>query len=98
MGKDYTDYKNSLNVLGLQTLEERRKFLCLTFSKKCLRNDKVKDLFKLNKTKHQMKKRKTYKYEMVRAKTKRYKQSSLPYMTKLLNEENELKRKIMKNI
>ena len=45
-----------------------------------------------------MKKRKTYKYEMIRAKSKRYKQSSLPYMTKLLNEEHELKRKIMKNI
>ena len=98
MGKDYTNYENSLNVLGLDTLEKRRKLLCLKFSKKCLISEKVKDLFKLNKTKHQMKKRKTNKYEMIRAKTKRYKQSSLPYMTKLLNEEHEQKRKIMKKI
>ena len=98
MGKDYTNYENSLKVLGLDTLEKRRKFLCLKFSKKCLISEKVKDLFKLNRTKHQMKKRKTLKYEMIKAKTKRYKQSSLPYMTKLLNEEHEQKSQIMKRI
>ena len=85
-------------MLGLDTLEKRRNFLCLKFSKKCLISEKVKDLFKLNRTKHQMKKRKTPKYEMIKAKTKRYKQSSLPYMTKLLNEEHEQKSQIMKRI
>ena len=34
MGKDYTTYKNGLKALNLETLEIRRKFLCLKFAKK----------------------------------------------------------------
>ena len=32
----YTDYHSALEILNLETLRERRKKLCLKFSKKCL--------------------------------------------------------------
>ena len=55
-------------------------------------------MFKYKNTKHLMKKRKEEKYEIKFAKTKRYKQSSLPYnMTKLRNNENAANMKIIQN-
>ena len=97
MGKSYTTYKNGLKELNIESLENRRKFLCLKFAKNCLKNEKLKDMFKYKNTKHLMKKRKEEKYEIKFAKTKRYKQSSLPYMTKLLNDENATNMKIIQN-
>ena len=44
-------------MLKIDTLEKRREKLCLSFAKKCLNNEKVKDMFPLNKTEHKMKKR-----------------------------------------
>ena len=55
----------------------------------------MKQIFELNKSKHQMKKRISRKYENKKARTKRYKQSSVPYMTKLLNDEQQKKYKHM---
>ena len=97
MGNEYTTYEKGLEILNIETLENRRKFLCLKFAKNCLKNEKMNELFKNKKPKHQMKKRNEEKYEIKIAKTKRYKQSSLPYMTKLLNNEHKEKIKIMKN-
>ena len=97
MGKSYTTYKNGLKELNIESLENRRKFLCLKFAKNCLKNEKLKDLFKHKKAKHLMKKRKEDKYEIKLAKTKRYKQSSLPYMRKLLNNEHETNMKMINN-
>ena len=45
LGDDYIDYKNALAMLGLQTLTERRKSLCLKFGKKCLKSEKFKHWF-----------------------------------------------------
>ena len=39
---DQTEYKESLNVLKLTTLTERRNLLSVTFAKKCLANQKTK--------------------------------------------------------
>ena len=64
--------------------------------KNCLKNEKVKTLFPLNKTKHCMTKRKQQKYQTKKQNTNRYKKSALPYMRKLLNNENERNNKIMK--
>ena len=49
MGDKYKDYENSLKYLKLDSLSERRKKLCLNFAKKCLRNEKTKSFFPLNK-------------------------------------------------
>ena len=43
-----------------------------------------------------MKKRHETKYKTKMVKTKRYKQSALPFMRKLLNEEHKLKNQNMK--
>ena len=95
MGKDYKSYKNGLKELRLETLEKRREILCLKFAKRCLKNEKVKQIFEKNKSKHQMKKRTPRIYENKKARTKRYKQSSVPYMTKLLNDEHTKKYRSM---
>ena len=96
MGKNYSSYKNSLKILKLDTLENRRDFLCLKFAKNCLTNEKMKKLFPLNKTEHHMKKRKVFKFQQKKIKTKRWNRSALPYMTRLLNNENQRKNKILK--
>ena len=96
MGSDYTSYKNDLRKLRLVTLEKRRESLCLKFAKKCIQSEKLKDLFPLQKSKHPMKKRHETKYKTKMVKTKRYKQSALPFMRKLLNEEHKLKNQNMK--
>ena len=98
MGTTYRTYKNSLKILKLDTLEKRREKLCLQFAKKCAMNDKLKIMFPLNKKKHNMKMRKEKKYKILKANTKRLKQSALPYMRRLLNDEYEMKAKVMKII
>ena len=58
----------------------------------------MKDLFPVKKFKHKMKKRNIRKYETKQIKTKRFARSDLPYMTNLLNKDEEEKRKMMRNI
>ena len=48
LGSKYTEYESALDKIDLETLSERREKLCLKFAKKCLKNDKTKDMFKLN--------------------------------------------------
>ena len=98
MGKSYTNYKEGLKELKLDTLEKRRTILSLRFAKKCLKNEKLKTLFPLNKSKHNMKKRNKRKYQTRKIKTKRLENSAIPYMTKLLNIEESKKQKIIENL
>ena len=71
--------------------------MCLKFAKKCTLNEKLKNLFPLNKNDHKMKLRKQKKYKILKANTKRYKQSALPYMRRLLNDEDAKKSLFLKN-
>ena len=48
LGEQYYSYKNALEVLSLETLDNRRNQLCLKFAKKCEKHDKFKNWFKLN--------------------------------------------------
>ena len=80
-------------MLKIDTLDTRRKNLCLAFAKKCLRNDKVKDMFPKKKFNHVMNLRKRKKYEVFKANTNRYKKSAVPYMRNLLNQDFERKAK-----
>jgi hypothetical protein len=87
LGRKYTTYKDGLKIPKIDDLETRRKKLCLSFAKKCVKHEKVKDMFPLRKSKHQMKKRTKRKYQNTRTRTKRYKKSTIPYMTSLLNND-----------
>ena len=97
MGKDYSTYKEGLKLLKINNLKLRRDKLCLSFAKKCIKNEKVKNMFPLRKVIHGMKKRKHRKFQNVRTNTTRYKQSAIPYMVKLLNDEDEEKCSILKD-
>jgi len=94
LGKNFRNYNDGLKILHLQNLNDRRENFCLKFAQKCLKNDKVKNMFplKLN----QMKKRKSEKFKVKFSKTKRYRKSAIPYMVKLLNINNNTKEKNMK--
>ena len=85
LGQKYKGYRNALNILNLESLEERRENLCLRFARKCIRNDKTKDMFPLNRKAHNMKTRNFEKYEVQHANTDRLRKSAIIYMQKLLN-------------
>ena len=72
--------------LNLQTLEQRRKYLCLNFAKSSIENKTLNDLFPENdqtrKTRH------TEKYKVSYANTDRMRKSSIIYMQNLLNEDD----------
>ena len=95
LGNSYTNYTNGLKTLNLESLVKRRKLLCLRFAKNCIKNEKVKNLFTRNVSKHKMKKRKRKVFKVPQANTERYKNSAIPYMTKLLNKECEIKNLFM---
>ena len=72
----------------MDTLDQRREKQNLKFAKKCLKIETMKALFPLNQKKHDMKSRKTLKYKVIKAKTERFKKSSVISMQKLLNKDH----------
>ena len=60
-------------------------------------NEKLKDMFHLEKTNHKMTYSKQKKYKSLKVSTKRYKQFALPYVRKLPNDEYTKKSIIVKN-
>ena len=87
LGKKYKTYKESLLLLNLSTLEERRDTLSLRWAKKCTENEKVAHMFPLNKKKHKYNTRNKEKYTVFKANTERMKRSPIIYMQHLLNKE-----------
>ena len=89
----YTSYKTGLEYLNLQTLEQRRELLCLRFAKKCLQNEKVKDMFPKKISVHKMKKRRNKPFKENNTKTKRYGKSAIHicknFSTKILKRKTK---------
>ena len=71
----------------MDTLEDRREILSLKFAKKCLENEKMKNMFPLNEKSHQMNTRKGEKYRVQYSNTERLKNSAITYMQNLLNQQ-----------
>ena len=92
LGQRYMGYRKSLEFLGIQTLKERRKELCLKFAQKCLSNPKLRGMFPENRKAHQMKTRDPERFIIEKARTERFKRSPLNYMRMLLNKENRKKK------
>ena len=86
-GKYYLNYVEALKCLNLDTLEKRRKKLNLNFAKKCIKLDNMTTLFPLRDVQHEMYSRNKVKSVENRAKSVRYKKSSVPHMQSLLNED-----------
>ena len=66
----YTTYRAGLKYLNMQTLEQRREVLCLRFAKRCLKTEKVKNMFPKNDSGQKMKKKKMKKFKENKVKTK----------------------------
>ena len=94
----YKNYENALNVMKMDSLEERREKLCLKFAKACVRNEKLSDIFPRNNKQHSMEKRSKEIYCVRRAKTERMRKSAVIGMQKLLNKDVMEKREILRKI
>ena len=81
LGKQYLTYEQALADLKMDTLKERRKMLCSKFAKKAQKHEKFESWFKLSENAAPT------KFLPVPYRTKRYKNSPLPYLTELFNEE-----------
>ena len=92
--QSYTTYKNALNILDLETLEERREKFSLKFALKCLKCSHTENLFEHKEKHHEMKLRHSEQFEVTHVKTQRYKNSAVPYMQKLLNKHYQQKEEL----
>ena len=88
LGNKYTNYENSLEVIGLENLEERRTSLAFKFGQNCIQNQRIRKLFPLRKKQHKFKTRKEEKFKIFKCKKKRLQTSTIPYLRKILNENN----------
>ena len=86
LGEKFISYKKSLDMLGIQTLKERREDFCLRFAKKSLKNPKLKNMFPMNNS-NTILTRKPEKFKVEFARNERFKKSPIIYMQRLLNEE-----------
>ena len=85
LGMNYSTYKDALKQLNLETLESRRILLCEKFTKKAIKDPKHKNWFRLN-TRETKTRQPQPKFCPVVARTKRFENSPLAYLTSLLNE------------
>ena len=83
----YKNYENAQLVLDLQTLKERRTFLCLEFARKCLKNTKMKSLFPANTRIEGMNPRSKEHFKVNFALTERLKSGPIIFMQNILNSE-----------
>ena len=81
----YSDYKSALIQLNLETLSERREKLLEKFATTSIANRKLHEYFNIRKTTHQMKLRDPDFYRTTRARTERFRTSSILSMQRLLN-------------
>ena len=83
----YISYEISLNIVQLETLFKRREKLLYSFGKKSTIIEQTKHLFKRKETLHSMNTRTTEKYEVIHANTERLRNSTVPYIQRLMNKK-----------
>ena len=87
LGDKYISYEQALQKLELENLHDRRKYLGLSFAKKCCKNPKTSDMFPRNSRIHNMDTRKPEEFKVQHANTDRLLKSSIIYMQNLLNDD-----------
>ena len=97
-GKNYESYSNTLSELGMKSLSDRRKLLCLKFAKKSLKVENFGHLFPLNSKSHDMRARNSNTYKVTKSYSKRYLQSAIPSMQRLLNRDMQEQRNSLKKL
>ena len=88
---NYKNYESALEMLNLDTLQERRRKQCLKFAKDCLKHEQMKKMFPENEINGIIETRHKEKYKVNKANTERYKKSAIPYFQTMLNEEERIK-------
>lgn len=81
----YTDYAAACQIFNTNTLEQRRKQLCLKFAKKNLLSDK--SFFTLLNANVNLRQRKQ-KVTEFKCNTSRFQRSSIPFLASLINTES----------
>ena len=86
----YRNYEHALKLSGLKSLTERRKYICLKFAKKAFKNPKYQHWFCVNPEVTGVKTR-SEKPDLkpVQARTDRFANSPIAYLTRLLNEDRK---------
>ena len=84
LGSAYSTYQNALDILQLDSLEQRRNVLALKFAKKSEKHQKFQSWF-IRAKKPVNTRTKTPKYCEVKANHTRFQKSPLSYLTKILN-------------
>ena len=82
---DYTTYTEALVTLDIQSLQDRRIQLCKEFAIKASSSVKFSRWFPCSDFSSRMQLRKRAHFKPYRFKTNRFKNSTLPYLTSLLN-------------
>ena len=72
--------------------------MALSFAKKSLRKDSFSSVFPLNENVHQMKTRNPDKYVIKNGNTDRMRRSAVPFLQRLLNEDNNKQRKDLRKL
>ena len=83
----FDPYEDSLILVRLETLYQRRQKLLYSFGKKCINIEQTKHLFIKKKTEHPMSKRYQETFQVVHANTERLRNSTVPYIQRLLNKK-----------
>ena len=94
LGKEYEkfkSYEDALTKANLEPLECRREELCEKFAAKCLKNDKTKSMFPIKDKTHNMLTRGEEYFDVKFAHTGRLKDSAIPYMQRILNNDEKFK-------
>ena len=90
LGSQYTFYDSALDILNLETLENRREKLCLNFALKCETNPNHSKWFLKSPAGPATRNQTTY--QPVWTRTNRFRDSPVPYMTNLLNDHYKNKK------
>ena len=86
LGQEYQSYRKALKQLEFETLHERRNKLCKGFSKKSQKHPKFTEWFKLNEKKS-FTRTIPSRFCPVYARTERFKNSPISYLTNILNNQ-----------
>ena len=87
LGGGYISYKNALEIFEIESLEKRRAKICEKFAMKCFKSPRFSTWFYLNdhaETPHNTRSHKR-PLRAVNTRTQRYRNSTLPYLTEILN-------------
>ena len=85
----YENYDSALEVLCIDSLVKRREKLILAYGRKCLKLEQTRELFPVNENIPTLKLRTRDKYTVTPANTERLKNSTVPYIQRMLNEKEK---------